>query len=666
MTASLFGSGGILNANVSGTIVPQAFTATAGQTVFTITSFTYTPNTNSVFVYINGTKQLSSVDFQETSSTAITLIEGCVLGDRVEVVGIPTLDLTQVPAGNVNYLLSLLNAVTRSLYSRLTDTVSVKDFGAVGDNSNEDYIAFQNASASSAGHIYVPPGNYKISANVTFNLPLIMAPGAVFYIASGVTFTVFNNLQAGVYKIFNCPTGATVVFNKTKNTFGYAEWWGAVTGGGDTATAINAALIALPEVRLQAGYYEVASAINLTAGNQKLVGVGSKWPGVSNLSTRLLSSSSTLTVLQVGATSYPGSYDSMVKNLEVRDLYVGRLGNPAVTSNCAGVLINYCNGARLDNVSSADSIRGFSFSGAYDALLQRCESIRILAGTGGTDLWDGFYFDGSVSAGNDGSNYQTKLSYCRAVCTYAALQTAGSRGFNLSGKLTGVSLDFCAAITCYDGLEATGTASASISTANTDFHIRNCRFEDSARYGIHLLTFNKSGAVTILDPWIRQVSTSTYGIYIESCIGTINILGGQLAGNNGASTAIGVYVLNSNGVTVDKTAISEFKSYGVRIDGSSNCDVRPVISSFFNTMTGAPAGSINTCAKNYFAPTVRGTGLPAGVQLSSTGTTLTEVNCSLIESAALTTPATKLTYNAGNITVVGAFGSNNLASGVMA
>lgn len=63
------------------------------------------------------------------------------------------------------------DAVNRDITLKLAETISVKDFGAVGDDDADDTFAIQAAinsfgAASSAaqGVVYFPPGKYKISA----------------------------------------------------------------------------------------------------------------------------------------------------------------------------------------------------------------------------------------------------------------------------------------------------------------------------------------------------------------------------------------------------------------------------------------------------------------------------------------------------------------------
>ena len=59
-------------------------------------------------------------------------------------------------------------AINRPIYEKLSDTISVKDFGAVGDGTTDDTTAFSSAwSASNPKAVLVPAGNYKITGTVT-------------------------------------------------------------------------------------------------------------------------------------------------------------------------------------------------------------------------------------------------------------------------------------------------------------------------------------------------------------------------------------------------------------------------------------------------------------------------------------------------------------------
>jgi hypothetical protein len=68
---------------------------------------------------------------------------------------------------NVGFLQAGTGAVARSVQGRLRDTVSVKDFGAVGDGATDDTAAIQTAltAASAAGGamVYLTAGTYRVT-----------------------------------------------------------------------------------------------------------------------------------------------------------------------------------------------------------------------------------------------------------------------------------------------------------------------------------------------------------------------------------------------------------------------------------------------------------------------------------------------------------------------
>ena len=67
------------------------------------------------------------------------------------------------------------SAVARSVQDKLRETVSVKDFGAVGDGVADDSAAFIAARAAANGQkIYAPAGTYKLNQVVTGSTDLIL------------------------------------------------------------------------------------------------------------------------------------------------------------------------------------------------------------------------------------------------------------------------------------------------------------------------------------------------------------------------------------------------------------------------------------------------------------------------------------------------------------
>ena len=65
-----------------------------------------------------------------------------------------------------------VSASSRTVQDKLRESVSVKDFGAVGDGVADDRAAFIAADAASLGPVTVPPGNYRLSSSPPLTKPL--------------------------------------------------------------------------------------------------------------------------------------------------------------------------------------------------------------------------------------------------------------------------------------------------------------------------------------------------------------------------------------------------------------------------------------------------------------------------------------------------------------
>ena len=77
-------------------------------------------------------------------------------------------------SANVTYDPPFTDSVATNVEAKLAQTVSVKDFGAVGDGVTDDSVAFVNAVASGKS-VYIPKGTYIV------NVSLVLAKGQNFY-----------------------------------------------------------------------------------------------------------------------------------------------------------------------------------------------------------------------------------------------------------------------------------------------------------------------------------------------------------------------------------------------------------------------------------------------------------------------------------------------------
>jgi hypothetical protein len=101
-------------------------------------------------------------------------------------------------SADVSYDEGGTGAVLRSVQSKLRESVSVKDFGAVGDGVTDDTAAIQSCLSAlpNGGDIYIPAGRYKITGTLTSNadgLSIVGAgPGATVLNKAFTTNNLFN------------------------------------------------------------------------------------------------------------------------------------------------------------------------------------------------------------------------------------------------------------------------------------------------------------------------------------------------------------------------------------------------------------------------------------------------------------------------------------------
>ena len=143
--------------------------ATAGQTVFNLTN-SYQPGTNTLSVFVDGVNQYdgSSYSYIETSSTRVTFTQGLHVGALVKFTTAVTLSAGVVSSNLVTYQPAGTGAVATTVQAKLRQTVSVKDFGAVGDGTTDDTAAIQAALNYVSQNTYrnalhVPAGVYKLT-----------------------------------------------------------------------------------------------------------------------------------------------------------------------------------------------------------------------------------------------------------------------------------------------------------------------------------------------------------------------------------------------------------------------------------------------------------------------------------------------------------------------
>jgi hypothetical protein len=169
-------------------------TATAGQTVFTLTTMEYQPGTNNLSVFVDGVNQYdgSSYAFVETSSTVVTFTAGLHAGALVKFTTAATLSTGVTDSSLVVYDPPFVNSVPTNVEDKLAQNISVKDFGATGDGVTNDTTAIANAV--STPFIDFLSGSYNVtSVSISDNA---RSEDAVILL-SGRTNNILNPLFSG-------------------------------------------------------------------------------------------------------------------------------------------------------------------------------------------------------------------------------------------------------------------------------------------------------------------------------------------------------------------------------------------------------------------------------------------------------------------------------------
>jgi len=125
-------------------------TATAGQTVFTLTTTEYQPGTNSLSVFVDGVNQYgpgAQYAYVETNSTTVTFTNGLHVGAEVKFTTSQLNSSAGATASQISYVAPYTNAIASNVEDKLSNYIHVKDFGAVGDGITDDTVAIQNACA---------------------------------------------------------------------------------------------------------------------------------------------------------------------------------------------------------------------------------------------------------------------------------------------------------------------------------------------------------------------------------------------------------------------------------------------------------------------------------------------------------------------------------------
>jgi hypothetical protein len=150
-------AGSIAGAYTAAGINNYNFTGNGSTTAFTLG---IEPGSeNNTQVYIDGVYQEKGT--YTVSGTTLTFSQAPPNLSGIEVMVLEVLPSGSNSAANVTFK-QAGSSTQRTVQLKLQESVSVKDFGAIGDGTTDDTLAIQ-AAINAASRIYFPEGNYKIT-----------------------------------------------------------------------------------------------------------------------------------------------------------------------------------------------------------------------------------------------------------------------------------------------------------------------------------------------------------------------------------------------------------------------------------------------------------------------------------------------------------------------
>lgn len=159
-----------INSNfVNYTTETEVQTATAGQTVFTLTTMVYQPGTGNLTVFVDGVNQYVGTSYVETSGDTVTFTAGLHVGALVKFTTATQATGNATDASVVTYQPPFIGGVATTVEDKLAQIVSVLDFGADPTGVVNATAAFQAAVDSldpTGGTVYAPKGTYLLNTVV--------------------------------------------------------------------------------------------------------------------------------------------------------------------------------------------------------------------------------------------------------------------------------------------------------------------------------------------------------------------------------------------------------------------------------------------------------------------------------------------------------------------
>lgn len=554
-------------------------------------------------------------------------------------------------------------AVNRTVAARLQDYVSVKDFGAVGDDSTNDTAAFAAAAATGKA-IIIPEGTYRV-AGVLFNDRVTFAGNAKIR-RTGGTLAFAGGIEAPCEQIFLDAVGiAQVDVNSDLTPEGWVDWFGTNADAIETCHKIFKVNKFGPRV------YITDRTVILDQSNRQVIGVGGSAEGAGG--TRIvLTGAAAVTdpIIQVG-TLNTSSVVACARRLNISWINTYRDGiiNPASTNRredaVPGWLIAGWYESEMAHIFDYGSPIGYRVYGTIGCTLDYTGCVRPNPGAsnGYVDYFTAHCIGGySTSFGFIGANASltVKNSGCAGAVGTARLGVYlfGYIGDTWIDKYEMSQLELGVYV---DGSDAAGVTIISQS-AHQDVRVNNCVLDAVLTNCITVTNCNQGAGIQMRGNYCAQNAAGA-AVLVQNTDGLVLIDGGDIIANSTLNN-IGVSIYNSKTVNVNGTLIKDCR-VGVYAEDSSQLRLTPVMRRGYSG--GTYGVYLDNVARSYVAPVIDGTASSWTQGIYTTSTLdYVETNLSAINWGCFVTAAAsyKLWYNGATVTT-DTYGTTNLRSGVV-
>jgi hypothetical protein len=370
-------------AAVSGAVVQNDFTGDGTTVAFTLSSAPSTKLATSVF--INGVYQEKST--YSVTGNVLTFTVAPPFGSGIEVMTNETGVIGSTNASLVSYTAGFAGAVAQTVQTKLEQYVSVKDFGAVGDNVTNDTAAIQ-AALNTGLNVDLVGGQYK-AANLTMstNVQALFSSQGFARItknANGPILTISANdalvENVGFRGEASTPTftgdnvvvtGSAVTFNNCGSRWAFAR---ALKISGDAPTVIGSGDIWQTADATGSGYdIEIANASTAIAYAQL-----------------------------IGITSSQATGGVLLTNTGSHVLSGGQIGK--LTINTAGGPPAGVNGGMTTNMRILGAVTVSQSSGRFVGNQFGVVAVTLSAGTSGISIDQSNSFQTGATAVNSGNS----------------------------------------------------------------------------------------------------------------------------------------------------------------------------------------------------------------------------------------------------------------------